>query len=86
MLIEELAGEFKVMLASASNRDAMLFGFIGMDKWGAHRHWFSVQCDGKTGETESLTKAVRWFNEGIDESDLVGPLSSVKPITSGGEK
>lgn len=59
----DVAGAHEVPVAESEGK--MLYAWVEIDKFGGHRHYFTVWIDGKgtVCSTESLSQAMRRYNE-----------------------
>lgn len=59
----DVAGEYEVAIAESEGK--ALYAWVEIDRFGGHRHYFTVWVKGKGSicRTESLSQAMRRYNE-----------------------
>ena len=63
MTITILSGKHFALLISGGGR--LVHAVVEIDKYGGHRHYFECRSNGEVElTTESISAAVRWYNEG----------------------
>lgn len=68
--IDGIVGEFSRVMATDGTK--FLYAVVSIDKHGGHRHSFLVETPERKWRTESITEAIRIYNEEGGEFEVDG--------------